>query len=305
MADRTDRLVVTVDVECDSDGGPTWRYASPLSFRGVSHGLGDLLARVLDSTNAAATLLVSNVVLEDAASVAVLRDLDRVELGAHLHGDFLAPGPRFDDPAGAKTVENQNEYSEGIERAKLENLTELFRSAFGGTPTSFRAGRWSAAGRTARLLTDLGYRVDSSVSPHVHWTDGGRSIDYRRAPEQPYRPDEINISVPGELPLWELPVSIVAPWWSAQRPVWLRPSYSSIAMMRRVIHSIRRRHPPPRTFVAMLHNTELTEGTSPHSRTPESAEHMAQRLQALLHWAANDGMTFATLTEAASACASS
>lgn len=304
MPTPPDTLVITVDVECDSDGGPTWRYASPASFRGVGHGLGEVLVPMLESTGSVGTLLVSNVVLGDDASVAVLRDLPHVELGTHLHGDFLPPQPRYTDPSGAKTVENQNEYTDEVERAKLVCIGEMFRMAFGTEPRSFRAGRWSAGGRTARLLSELGYLVDTSVSPHIHWTDGGRSIDYRRAPEQPYRPSADDIARPGDLRLWELPVSIVAPSWARTRAFWLRPSLSPPLLMRHVVRVIRRRHPPPRTFVLMLHNNELTPGASPHSRGPEDAERVALRLRRFLEWCAGQEMAFATLSEAAARCAS-
>jgi hypothetical protein len=185
---------------------------------------------------------------------------------------------------------------------KLEALGGLFRDAFGHDPKSFRAGRWSASGRTARLLSELGYLADSSVSPNVHWTDGGRSVDYRDAPDQPYRPGADNLCHPGELPLWELPVSIVKERWRP-RPTWLRPSLSTVSAMHRVIQRIRRRHPPPRTFVAMIHNNELTPGASPYSRDPEAAALVGHRLEGLLRWALDEGMRFATLTEAARSCA--
>jgi peptidoglycan/xylan/chitin deacetylase (PgdA/CDA1 family) len=185
---------------------------------------------------------------------------------------------------------------------KLEALARLFRDAFGHDPTSFRAGRWSASGRTARLLSELGYVVDSSVSPRVHWSDGGRWVDYRNAPDQPYRPGAEDLCRSGDLPLWELPVSIVRERWRRPRPTWLRPSVSTVGAMQRVIGSIRRRHPPPRTFVAMLHNSELSPGTSPYSRDREAATRVGGRLESLVRWALDEGMCFTTLTEAARSC---
>lgn len=302
MIGRGDRVVLTLDVECDADGGPTWRYSSPATFHGVSHGLGDVLAGILQRTGAVATLLVSNVVLRDQKSVDILRSLERAELGSHLHGDFLPPDPRYEDPSGAITFDNQCEYPEDVERLKLHALGDLFHEAFGKTPTAFRAGRWSASGRTARLLTEMGYVADSSVSPHIHWTDRGRSVDFRHAPEQPYHPDPADIALPGTLPIWELPVSILKPRWWAGRARWLRPSNSDFGRMKRVAVELSRRYPHPRTLVAMLHNNELTPFASPHSRDPERAATMARRLESFLGWAADQGVDFLTMTEAATAC---
>jgi peptidoglycan/xylan/chitin deacetylase (PgdA/CDA1 family) len=275
-----DALALTVDVECDSDGGRSWRNSDPLTFRNVEHGIGEVLSAALDETDACATLLVSNVVLEHPASVEVLRGLARVELGAHLHGDFLEPGRC--DPAGAVPADGQQEYDEALERAKLESLGRLFRDAFGTDPRSFRAGRWSLGPRTGRLLGELGYIADASVTPHKNWYDG---IDFRGAPEQPY---------PLDPPVWEFPVSIVSGWWTFGKACWLRPSLSPRPLMRAVLASLPRRHPTPRTFVAMLHSSELTPGASPYSHRP-----VAARLRWLLRHAADSGMRFATLGELA------
>lgn len=297
-----DTFVLTVDVECDSDGGATWRNSSPLAFEGVNHGVAGVLLPILEDAGALATLLVSNVVLDHAPSCEILARLPRVELGTHLHGDYLPPHPRVRDPAGEKSSDNQCDYPPELEHAKLVELTTRFEAVFGDRPGAFRAGRWSAGARTARLLGELGYRADSSVSPHVHWTDAGRSVDHRRAPEQPYRPAADDIARPGDLPIWELPVSIVAPWWAGRRPIWLRPSLSSTTVMRHVVGDLARRHASPRTYVAMLHNTELTPGASPYSRNAKGALAVAERLRRLLTWAAGKGMRFATMSDAASAC---
>jgi hypothetical protein len=293
-----DALALTIDVECDSDGGPTWRYAAPVAYRNIEHGLGEVLAGVLSEADAQATLLVSNVVLQHEPSVAVLRELARVELGTHLHGDFMEPERRVADPSGQRALENQCEYGAGLESAKLQGITRLFTQAVGRQPTSFRAGRWSAGAETAGLLAELGYLVDSSVTPHVHWTDAGRSVDFRDAPEQPYRPSSTNLLRPGELPIWEFPVSIIRPWWS-RNPLWLRPSLSSTRVMRRVMASLNARHQEPRVFVAMLHSSELTGGTSPYSRTEREAKRIATRLRRLLANAAEKGVRFGTLSDLA------
>jgi hypothetical protein len=299
MESDRDVLAITVDVECDSNGGPTWRYSDPLSFRNIAEGLGGELADILQSGNAAATLLISNVVLNHEPSVRILRDLGRVELGTHLHGDFLRPQPRTENPAGYKTVENQCEYTDELEWAKLQAITQLFTDVFGRPPTAFRAGRWSASGRTALFLARLGYAADASVTPHVRWRDAGRNVDHRGAPEQPYRPAHDLISRVGEVPLWEFPVSIVRPWWAAWRPVWLRPSLSSADSMLRVISTLSNRHQAPRTFLAMLHSSELSRGTSPHTRTEDATARVVSRLRELVERAGSAGMRFATLTELA------
>lgn len=71
------------------------------------------------------------------------------------------------------------------ERWHLEQLTSLYERAFGTQPCSYRAGRYGMSDKTLTALGELGYKVDSSVTPHVDWSAQG-GPDYRLCPNRPY-----------------------------------------------------------------------------------------------------------------------
>lgn len=83
------------------------------------------------------------------------------EIGSHLHPWVCPPFP--------EEVSVFNSYPgnlhEDLERQKLACLTERIGGVFGRAPTAYLAGRYGFGRNTARILGDLGYRVDCSIAP--------------------------------------------------------------------------------------------------------------------------------------------
>ena len=48
-------------------------------------------------------------------------------------------------------------------------LHRTIEDRFGITPVSFRAGRWGFGSSVAKILLELGYRVDTSITPFCDW----------------------------------------------------------------------------------------------------------------------------------------
>src|SRR5258707_2132156 len=158
-------LCVTIDCECDK--GPGWRSQLPMRFDAVSEGIARRLSPLFAHHRAKPTYLLSSEVIRDAASRSILASLSGSrELGTHLHGEYV----ETDGPIAQVTSDFQRDYPLDVERHKLGLLTEQFRSAFGERPRSFRAGRFGIGTHTVPLLEELGYEVDSSVTPFVDWT---------------------------------------------------------------------------------------------------------------------------------------
>ncbi len=91
----------------------------------------------------------------------------------------------------------------------LDDATQGLTALAGARPRMFRAPNFSVSATILRCADDLGYEVDSSVLP-------GRLkrryrvfpvVDHRRAPRNPYHPDERDPCKPGSLRLWEVPVT--------------------------------------------------------------------------------------------------
>jgi len=297
-------VAVTIDVEPDCS--PTWHYADPLSFDGVHTGIGRRLQPLFDALGVRPTYLVNNVVLEDQASVCMLRDLaDRAELGTHLHPEFIEPAKSKTPHGGPKAEANQCFLPPAVEYGKLEAITELFQSSTGFRPRVFRAGRFSAGRNTIDSLSKLGYRVDTSVTPGIRWADPSREhpVDHRGAPHQPYPVGGASPSIPSQgAALLEIPVTIVARWSRLRRrPAWLRPVYSDLMQMQWIREQVERSSTPghPVVLNMMFHNVEVLPGLSPYTRTEADCASLLDVVRTFLGRLVRDGYLPATLSEIA------
>lgn len=298
-------LVVSVDTECDK--GPGWRTQLPLSFRSVTEALPEVLMPLFRRHGVVPTLLLSPEVIQNDESARVLGSLRDCELGTHLHGEFIEPGAR----AGAiGTYEAQCQYEPGIEREKLQNLTALFEGRFGRRPTSFRAGRFAATGRTLSYLEELGYLVDSSVTPfRTNYFEGGHACNHWGAPLRPYRPSAYDVRKRGRLRVLEVPVTLLADSFVRFPAVllrrlsdrilnrrrafaalglraetkWLRPlrhsSAELIALADRVVATWR--GGPPVVLNVMFHSVEALPGASPYTLVSEDVRRLVADLERL------------------------
>jgi hypothetical protein len=284
------RVFLCVSIDCECDKGPQWKLRRPLSFEGVHAGIADRLHPLFARYGAKPTYLLSPEVLRDAPSVERLASLPGCELGAHLHGELAEPDAAIPD----RTDAVQRDYAPEVERAKLASLTQAFREAFGRSPKSFRAGRFGIGRHTMRFLEEVGYTVDSSVTPHVDWSHVSPGLSFEGAPEAPYRPAREDPARPGDSGVLEVPVTIRPPRLGALPLLgkrierrWLRPTKNSgkalVALAREVIS----RQNGARAVVlnAMFHNVEVVAGTSPYAATDNEARRILDRLGALLDFA--------------------
>lgn len=279
-------FIISIDVEPDCS--PSWHYSNPLTFKGVHEGIGKILQPFFNRFDVKPTYLINNVVLEDDQSICTFKKLPgEFELAAHLHPEFILPEKAFDNYAGKKGEANCCFYPAAIEFEKIKNITQLFKDQFGYSPTSFRAGRFSAGKNTIESLVKLGYWVDTSVTPHINWADKTREkpVDYRRADEQPYwiKPgDYLEKALEGKTVL-EVPVTIdfQKRFLRKATPKWLRPVYSSVPDVKRIIDNYQKRYKgaAPIVFNMMFHNVEVIPGISPYVQSQEEAKQYLSQIQ--------------------------
>lgn len=289
-------LCVSIDCECDK--GPGWRSQRPLAFVGVTDGIARRLQPLFERHRAKPTYLLSSEVIRDARSAEALASLGACELGAHLHGEYAEPGAFEPDV----TEVFQRDYAADVERAKLTDLTESFARTFGRRPASFRAGRFGIGPNTIGILCDLGYAVESSVTPFVDWSDKAPGLTFDGAPTQPYRPAARAPAREGDAPILEVPVTI-RPRAMQRMPLvgklvearWLRPTRgtaaSLVAVARDEIASAKAARPSaPVVLNAMFHNVEIVPGASPYAADDREAKGILDRLEALLAFAARESI---------------
>jgi hypothetical protein len=290
------RVFLCVSIDCEHDKGPGWRSKKPLAFRGVHDGIARRLQPLFAGLGAKPTYLLSPEVIRDDACAEVLRGLgDGCELGAHLHGEYAEPGAFLPETSSAL----QRDYAPDVERAKLAYLTDLFAKAFGRKPRSFRAGRFGIGAHSMGILEELGYAVESSVTPHMDWSDVAPGLSFIGAPTQPYHPDPRDPARRGSSTLLEVPVTIRPR--AAQKiplvgrridPRWLRPTRARgaalVALAREEIAAAPGGEPV--VLNAMFHNVEIVPDASPYAATEREARAILGRLGELLAFAKKEGI---------------
>ncbi len=304
-------VAVSIDVECDKD--ERWDVRQPLAFRGVEEGIGRRLTPLFLEYGVRPTYLVSPEVMRHEESAALLRAATDCELGTHLHPEFIVGSEGVTQTSAIACLLSEEE-----ERWQLEILTALFTDTFGYSPRSYRAGRYGASARSLRFLADLGYAVDTSVTPHKLWDEG---LDFRGAPDSPYYPSADDISRAG-LPggLLEIPISLrpspapafvrgatqflarsrvtstrdLAKW--ARGPFWFRPGWSKRGVLLSFVRSAVRGEYQG-ILNMMFHNVDMVPACSPNARSEEGVRTALDDLRAVCEEVTACGGRFATLSE--------
>lgn len=280
----------------------------------------------------APTYLVTSEIATNPAARALLRNwigTGAAEIGSHLHPWTTPPfeekpGLGFNDRSHAFI----SELPIDLVRAKLETLTAQIQDGFGVRPISFRAGRFGLNNSSARVLAELGYLVDSSVTPLTKW---GR---HQGLPNGPGGPDfSAHSSTPfiiagtGEPGLLEIPVTVTPTYvwlrmlpgllgryqrsvpiralrkasrgrWPRPQPVWLHPAHfghTQTDLQKAYDMQLEN----PGIAVMMVHSSELMPGGSPRTPTPGTVHMVLSRLAAFLDFARKRGAVSMTLSEAA------
>jgi hypothetical protein len=309
------QVVVTVDTEADDQ----WRAGGELRHRNLS--CLPRFAALCRSYGIKPTYLCTHDVVTSAAFEEVVcpqSDAGQAEIGAHLHPWSNPPywRPEIDGPDRRAYP---SELPDDVFRQKLALLSEAIEKRSGRPPVSYRAGRWGLAASHVPILRELGFAVDSSVTPLVDWrpTPGAQrgGPDFTHAPIHPYH---LGASDGGAL--LEVPMTIVMR--SAllrprpvrrcvlgharvahvlhhrlrvdTRPLWLRPfPDTTLEQLRDVCRAARRMKLP--LVNLMLHSSELLPGGSQFHPTEASVEALYQKLEGLFGFFRQRGWSSATL----------
>ena len=316
-------LVVSIDAEADDQ----WTHGRPVTCENVRYWAG--FQRLCDASGVTPTYLLTSEMAEDARAAELLSEWvgqAKAEVGAHLHPWTTppfedAPGRRFNDPVHAYP----SSLPETLLRTKLETLTAQIEAGVGARPLCYRAGRFGMNASTARILADLGYEVDSSVTPFVSWPGSspasGPAPDFRHHVAVPFL-----IAGSGDPGLVELPVTVtLGSRWvrrhpsmtdgylsrpariarrvlhvgrSRPEPVWLRPlAHQTAADLRRAWRAAA--EDGCATAVMMFHSSELMPGGSPHRPTRRSVTSLLATLDEFFRFCLAVGGTPVTMTAGA------
>jgi hypothetical protein len=221
-------------------------------------------------------------------------------IGAQLH-------PWINPPIEEELVE-KNSYSGNLpyrlEFQKLKVLTQIIEQNLGCKPEVYRAGRYGAGANTARILHELGYKVDCSVLP-LHDLRPSGGPDYRFCPLKPYwcGPDNSLLEIPvttgvtGALsgmgrgfhagvfdPLCDsLHVAGVFARLGLLERIRLTPEGISLSEAKRLTRTLLREH-NQRVFVLSYHSPSLEPGHTPYVRTKRDLDKLLYWIEAYLEF---------------------
>jgi peptidoglycan/xylan/chitin deacetylase (PgdA/CDA1 family) len=252
------------------------------------------------------TYLVTHPVVRDERAADVLRrlhDSATCEIGAHHHAWETPPCTDEDVRRHVYALDLPLHRFE----AQLQSLTTAIEVAVARRPTSYRSGRFGFAASHVAPLERCGYQVDSSVAPLFCETHKG-GPDFAEAPLSPYSLDYDHPTRPGRSRILELPISCALSrrlprraellWARAPRPyttkrvlralgivrpIWLRPSYSSLDDMTALARRLAGDQVPLLNVV--FHSSEAIVGGSPYNRTQAQLDAFFSRLEAFLAFA--------------------
>lgn len=234
------------------------------------------------------------------------------EIGMHLHAWDSPPiVPLTDDDLA--THPYLMEFPEPVIREKVLVMTGLLEDVFGRKMVSHRAGRWGFNETYAKVLIDHGYLVDCSVTPLLSWKSsvgnpkGSGGPDYTNFPDHAYFVDPADVSRPGDSPLLEVPLSVIAPKSGLMRSLHRRfkagprivrgPLYRiSPPTMKLVpngknlpaiLQIVRRAGEEGKNYVEFtLHSSEFMPGGSPRFRDESEIERLYEHLEVMFSTAA-------------------
>jgi hypothetical protein len=290
---------ITIDTEPDCD--TRWRRSQPLTFESVTFGVPSILRPLWDRFDILPVYFVSPEVAENADCCRVLKDEIKrgAEIGAHLHSEYIGPQTKYADAAGTHSDEFPcYACSKEIESAKIGNLTSVIEKNLGVRPVSYRAARYGADLDTVRILQELNYKVDSSVTPEIDWSKQG-GPNHSNAPKQPYFVSENDLYSPGNLKILEVPISISkkrifipGKRWLLYR--WLRPTLMTVIEMKMLINEFVRTYENP-VLNMMFHSMETLPGKTPFVRSKFQQKLYLNRLEKIIKYLGVNGFENRTL----------
>ena len=273
------RIYVTLDTEMDND--THWGKHYPPEYSSIIEGIPKMLRPIWNRYQVHPIYFVSPEVLYDARCVAVLKDEIQkgAVIGAHLHPEYIQP-----DSIWGKGIEKETakypcfDYPDNVEKQKLKNLTEMIQEKLGVTPVWYRAARFGADENTVRILRELGYRYDSSVTPRIDWTSKG-GPNHSKASVRSYRISKKCLQKKARQEMdfsgiIEKPVTIYGKRWGFIGCIlpdnwlfyqWLRPTHMTYWELRRIVRRMDKEG--LNEGVMMFHSMEIRINKTQYVRT--------------------------------------
>jgi hypothetical protein len=312
------RLFITIDVEEDAWGVYEEKIPTVNNVTRIP-----ILQSLFNRFGAIPTYLVNYPVVKDEPSRNILLEIfnkGQSEIGAHCHPWNTPP---FDEEINITNSMLFNLSNELIYE-KVKTLHDEIINRFDLLPISFRAGRSGFGPNVARCISQLGYRIDSSVLPFCDLRDT-KGPDFSDAPTSPYwfRADERSgkngggmiLEVPPSTGFFQKNFQAAARFrrWISSAPIQfhllgvldrlhlinfhsLEPELNSGPDMIRLAQTL---IATGHSFLNMcFHSTSLLPGHSPFVRNDDELKGFLNKIEAFLKFASENGIVFLPLKAA-------
>lgn len=311
------RFFITIDTEEDN-----WGEYRSSGFSVENIGQISRLQNLFDRYGAIPTYLITYPVIKSDTARGTFLDIlarNRCEIGAHCHPWNTPP---FEEDINARHSMLCNLPYSTVAR-KIAVLQNEIAQSLGVVPRSFRAGRWGFGPQVAAAIHELGFRIDTSVTPFIDWTVYA-GPDYREAPFRSYQFDPAAVqSVAQNGCLLEVPATVgflqrnfelcrrVIRWRGVATRLhlrgilertgivnlrWLSPELSSGKDMLALVRTCLQRGCSELNM--SFHSTTLLPGKSPFVKSQEDLDSFLASIEMVLKFAANEGLVFSALSEA-------
>lgn len=298
------KFIITVDTEADNQ----WK-SSDLKLENIKFL--ERFQLLCEKFNFIPTYLITYEVATDPFAVLLFKKWlndNKVEVGTHLHPWSTPPLSQLDHVRRFPCELNDSEL-----RDKIVELHKIIEKNLSIKPTSYRAGRWGLNAYQIDILVELGYLVDSSITPGINWGLDGLGPDFSREEIYPrYLGDDGKIL---EVPMTILNTGLIKKDLKNLlkfldlfgyvgnllkkilfRKRWMRIfQETKLSELKKVYLSAKKNNVPYIQF--MIHSSELMPGGSPYFKTPESVEKLYQLLSDFFLYLEKEEITSVTLSE--------
>lgn len=274
MEQKNKYFMITIDTEGDNLW--EWKEGMPLQTKNT-----DFLPRfqnLCNKYNFIPTWFCNWEMVNDPKFVSFAKEnlkSRKCEVGMHLHA-WNTP-PYYELPRGEESgLPYLIEYPVDVMREKVITMTNLIETKLGIRPIVHRAGRWGMNDDYFRILSELGYIADCSVTPYVDWNSSVGQTPNFGGPD--YSKEKPVIS--RRQGIIEIPLTTL---WSEEKKktFWLRPNRKNLDEMIFLIEQYA--YSDCDYLMFMLHSSELMPGGSPTFKTEGGIELLYQHLEVIFN----------------------
>lgn len=218
----------------------------------------------------------------------------KCEIGMHLHSWNTPPIVELE--AKYNGLPYITEFPLQIIYDKHQYLKTVIEESLEVTLKTYRSGRWASNKDLFRVLENLGFIADCSVTPEISWENcPGMTVkkgnNYLSAPHQAYllSPNLVEVPVTSRKfhCLYGKNIKNLIKNVVLGADGTLRPATASFALMKRLTKHVEREENDYLEF--MLHSSELMPGGSPYFKNEESIEEMYKQMEQYFKWIAEKG----------------